>query len=336
MMSTAGHEHVETPATFGVGADLRAARLRIGWDLPDCAAMLRIRLAYLSALEAGRLGELPGYAYALGFLRTYGAALGLDPDELSRRFKAEAALVNRKTKLDFPAPMPERGIPAGAVVLLGAVLAIGAYVGWYRLSGEGRLPAETVPEVPARLAPLADQAVPLSTPPQAPSPAAVAAPVEEDPGPPMPAYSPSSAAAAMPPPVVVPPSAVVPASASGSAVGEARVVLRARADSWLEVRDRSGQVILNRVLHPGESWPVPDRPGLVLTTGNAGGTDVVLDGTTVISLAGQGAVRHNLPLDPDAIKDGRLTAAAQPAAATPAPAALATTPAPTPARGAGQ
>ena len=121
----------------------------------------------------------------------------------------------------------------------------------------------------------------------------------------------------MPPPAVVP--ASVPAQAAGSAAGEVRVVLRARVDSWLEVRDRSGQVILNRVLHPGESWPVPDRPGLVLTTGNAGGTDVVLDGITVISLAGQGAVRRNLPLDPDAIKDGRLTAAAQPATAAPIP-----------------
>ncbi len=325
-MSTAGHDCAETPATFGVGADLRAARLRIGWDLPDCAAMLRIRPAYLSALEAGHLGDLPGYAYALGFLRTYGTALGLDSDELSRRFKAEAALGNRKTKLDFPAPMPERGMPAGAVVLLGAVLAIGAYVGWYRLSGEGRLPAETVPEVPARLAPLADQAVPLFIPPKSPSPAVV--PVEEDPGPPMPAISPSSAAAAMPPPplpVVTPPSAVVQAQASVPAAGEARVVLRARADSWLEVRDRAGQVILNRVLHPGESWPVPDRAGLVLTTGNAGGTDVVLDGTTVISLVGPGAVRRNLPLDPDAIKDGKLIAAAQ--SATVAPPAI---------RGAGQ
>ena len=334
-MSTVGHDRAENPATFGVGADLRAARLRVGWDLPDCAAMLRIRLAYLSALESGRLADLPGYAYALGFLRTYATALGLDPDELSRRFKAEATQVNRKTKLDFPAPVPERGVPAGAVVLLGVVLAIGVYVGWYRLSGEGRLPAETVPEVPARLAPLADQAVPLFTPPKTPSQAVVPDLVDIDPGPPMPAISPSSAAAAMPPPplpVVSPPTAVVqaslPAPVSAPAGGDARVVLRARADSWLEVRDRTGQVILNRVLHPGESWPVPDRPGLVLTTGNAGGTDVVLDGSTVISLAGQGAVRHNLPLDPDAIKDGRLTAAAT---AAPAPA-----PTPTPARGAGQ
>ena len=43
--------------------------------------------------------------------------------------------------------------------MLGLVLAIGAYAGWYRLSGEGRLPAETVTAIPERLAPLAEQAL---------------------------------------------------------------------------------------------------------------------------------------------------------------------------------
>ena len=72
-----------------------------------------------------------------------------------RRFKAEAAEVARKTELSFPIPMPERGLPAGAVMLVGMVLCVVAYAGWYRLSGEGRLPAETVTPIPERLAPLA-------------------------------------------------------------------------------------------------------------------------------------------------------------------------------------
>ena len=62
-----------------VGADLRAARHRLGWELPEVAAGLRIRLPYLEALEDGRIVDLPGNAYALGFLRTYATALGLDP-----------------------------------------------------------------------------------------------------------------------------------------------------------------------------------------------------------------------------------------------------------------
>ena len=52
--------------------------------------------------------------------------------------------------------IPAHRLPKGVlqqdiddILALGVVLAIGAYAGWYRLSGEGRLPAETVTQVPA-------------------------------------------------------------------------------------------------------------------------------------------------------------------------------------------
>src|SRR5258708_5853675 len=104
------------------GADLRAARERLGWALPDVAAMLRIRPAYLEALEVGRLNALPGNVYALGFLRSYATALGLDAVEVARRFKAEAGEIPRHSELIFPTPVPERGLPAGALILLGLIL----------------------------------------------------------------------------------------------------------------------------------------------------------------------------------------------------------------------
>ena len=86
--------------------------------LPDVAATLRIRLPFLEAIEDGRVADLPGNAYAVGFLRTYASSLGLDAAEVARRFRAEAQEVNRKTELAFPAPVPERGVPAGAVMYL--------------------------------------------------------------------------------------------------------------------------------------------------------------------------------------------------------------------------
>jgi cytoskeleton protein RodZ len=186
------------------------------------------------------------------------------------------------------------------VVLLGVVLAVGAYAGWYRLSSEGRLPAETSTQVPVRLASLADQAVRLQTA----RPIQVAAPAEPPPVqqaemPPGPAISPSSAAAAP----------VTPLPAPGAQSGQSRIVLRASADAWVQVRDRAGPVLLNRTLHPGETWEVPAKPNLLLTTGNAGGTDLVVDGVTSPSLGGSGAVRRDVPLDPDLIRDGKLPAA---------------------------
>jgi cytoskeleton protein RodZ len=320
MMSSALEQDLDAPQAPRAGADLRTARERVGWSLSQMADALRIRYQYLEALEDGRINELPGNAYALGFMRTYATALGLDPNEIARRFRAEAAEVNQQTVLTFPVPVPARGVPAGAVVLLGVVLAVGVYVGWYRLSGEGRLPAETSAPIPAQLAPLAQQAVPPSTAVAAQAPAtqlagpatqsaqqqAVAAADQPPAGaaaaaPPVPAISPTQAAAAPAPATFTPP-----------LTDQARIVLRASADAWVQVRDRSGTILLNRILHAGDAWEVPPKPNLLLTTGNAGGTDLMVDGSLTPSLGGNGAVRRDVPLDPDLLKDGKVATANSP------------------------
>ena len=84
----------------------------------------------------------------------------------------------------------------------------------------------------------------------------------------MPAISPSSAAAAP-----VAPLPVAPAPAGASRTSRASCCA-ASADAWVQVRDRAGPVLLNRILHAGETWDVPAKPNLLLTTGNAGGTDL--------------------------------------------------------------
>ena len=140
------------------------------------------------------------------------------------------------------------------------------------------------------------------------------------PAPPVMAISPTSAAAAQLPPRPAPgPVAVdsVPAPPMPDAVAEVgrsdagrpdagRILLRAAADSWLMVKDRAGVVLLNRVLKAGETWPVPPRGDLMLTTGNAGGTEILVDGVNTANLGGDGAVRRDLPLDPEQIKEGKF------------------------------
>jgi cytoskeleton protein RodZ len=314
MMSTVRPLITDAPSATRAGADLREARERLGLSLYDLAYNLRIRAVHLEALEEGRIDVLPGSAYALAFVRNYASALGLDPEEMVRRFKTETAEFSRQPELIFPVPVPERGLPTGAVMFLGLVLVIGAYIGWYRLSGEGRLPAETVATVPERLAPLAQQAIPSPNDAAAriangaasvPSiPAIVAVPQAS-------AISPASAVAA-PLPVTATidpaPVAAAPALPDGT-----RIVLRATADAWLLVKDRTGAIILNRTMKPGETWPVPPRGDLALTTGNAGGTEIVVDGTAIPSLGAPGAVRRELPLDPARLKDGTAVLAIAPA-----------------------
>lgn len=305
MMSAAedSAENGLAPGGSRVGAELRAARMRLGWSLPEVAERLRIRLPFLEAIEDGRISDLPGTAYAVGFIRSYATFLGLDPTEVARRFRAEAQEMNRKPVLAFPAPVPDRGVPAGAVVLLGVVLAAGAYAGWYKFSGNTPAPAVIVPAVPERLAPLADRAAPPSNPsPQVASilpPPAVAPPGSA-------AVQTAPASAPLPPPVVAP---VAPAPPVAAADGS-RLVLRLKSDAWIQVREKQGPVLLNRVMRGGESWPVPKGQQLVLTTGNAGGTEMVVDGVAAPSLGAVGLVRRDVPLDPDLLKAGLAPAPA--------------------------
>ncbi len=275
-----------------VGAELRAARENIGWTLPAVAAHLRIRLPYLEAIEEGRIADLPGNAYALGFVRSYAKQLGLDPEEIARRFRTEAAEVNRKTELSFPAPVPQRGLPAGAAILLGLLVAVGGYIAWYRVSSDAPS-TEQVRPVPERLAEL----IP-AVPPPAPKPTAEA-PTEP---------APVAATAPAPPkpePVVVAAPAAPPPAPEALPDGT-RLVLRAKTDAWMQVRDRQGTVLLNRVLRAGETWPAPPKLALLLTTGNAGGTEILVDGKATATLGGDGMVRRDLLLDPDAARDGKL------------------------------
>jgi cytoskeleton protein RodZ len=313
MMSTVTPIMTDPTAAARSGAELKAARERLGLSLHDVAVNLRIRLPHLEALEDGRIAALPGNAYALAFVRTYATSLGLDAEEMVRRFKTEAGEFDRCTDLVFPVPMPERGLPAGAMVLLGIFLAVGAYTGWYRLSGEGRLPAETETLIPERLASLAEQALPRTPGPVADARIVLAEPAlpahPADPAPPVMAISPTSAAAAQLPPRSADASSVAGLLPAAAGVDASRIVLRANADSWLMVKDRSGVVLLNRTMKAGDTWPVPPRPDLLLTTGNAGGTDVIVDGAAIPSLGGSGAVRRDLLLDPDQIKDGKLASA---------------------------
>ncbi len=136
-----------------IGAELRARRETLGWKLPDLARSLRIREVYLEAIEAGRIGDLPGTTYALGFVRAYASALGLPGEQVASRFRAELAEAAARPALSFPVPVPRRGVPAGALMLVGLLILAGAYSGWYYVTEHQRTPAETVPPIPDHLLP---------------------------------------------------------------------------------------------------------------------------------------------------------------------------------------
>jgi len=105
---------------------------------------------------------------------------------------------------------------------------------------------------------------------------------------------------------VVTEAAAVGGKTYGQSGGSARIVIHAVADSWVEVRDKAtDELILTRVLFKGDSYYVPDRAGLTLLTGNAGGLRITVDGKDVPALGAVGSVRRDIALDPEQLKAGK-------------------------------
>jgi cytoskeleton protein RodZ len=148
-----GAQKLGSAEAQSVGDLLRRQRLALDIDVGDAAAALKIKPAYLAAIEEGRPDQLPGATYALGFVRSYSEYLGLDSEELLRRFKFEAAELNAKPDLTFPMPLNERSVPAGRVLAVALILAACSYGIWYHLTANEWVLPERVAEVPTELLP---------------------------------------------------------------------------------------------------------------------------------------------------------------------------------------
>lgn len=78
--------------------------------------------------------------------------------------------------------------------------------------------------------------------------------------------------------------------------------IHAIADAWIQVEYASGRVAYTGTLKSGETYRIPNRTGLRLRTGNAGGLYIEVDGERFGPLGSNGAIMRDVPLNPGAIR----------------------------------
>jgi cytoskeleton protein RodZ len=293
-----------------VGQDIRAARQRRGDDLATVSRALKIRKDHLEALEEDRFEALPGRTYAVGFIRAYADYLGLDPVQSVERFKREiagrAGGAEPTTGGTFSADLEERRLPHGWVVMAVIVLAAIVYGAYHLAMSADTLLKPAVAPVPSRIAakPFIPAPKPVAAAP-APQPAPANPQTADQTAAPISAPPAGDSAQAAPPPQTL--AQIVAALPSGNAYGaqnrDGRVVLHVRQTTKVLVQANDGTVYINRVLHPGDSYRVPDRVGITLTTSDGAAVAIELD-SQVMGTAGRTAqVTEGLSLDPQAISD---------------------------------
>lgn len=97
--------------------------------------------------------------------------------------------------------------------------------------------------------------------------------------------------------------AVMPAQPADA--GPSRITVRAKSNSWIQVRDEvADRLLFTRLLREGDEYDVPNRGGLRLMTGNAGALELLVDGEAVPAIGDVGEVRRNVELDADKLKSG--------------------------------
>jgi cytoskeleton protein RodZ len=84
--------------------------------------------------------------------------------------------------------------------------------------------------------------------------------------------------------------------------GKSRITLKATEASWVQVTDANRKVLYRKVLRPGEQYSVPDQPGLILDTANAGGLEIVVDGKPIHSIGRDGDIVRGIALEPQTLK----------------------------------
>ena len=129
-----------------IGETLREARMRQQLDIADVESRTKIRAKYLRALENEEFGMLPGPTFVKTFLRTYAEALGLDPYRLVEEYRAyyerreepepvqtlappAVGRSDRRRRPQVPEPGPIAALVLLAVVVVGALAAVGVVFG---------------------------------------------------------------------------------------------------------------------------------------------------------------------------------------------------------------
>ena len=281
-------------ATLGDG--LRRARELSGKSMPVLASETRVHERYLQALEENNHSALPSRVFAIGYVRAYAAALGLDEQLAVERFKRETP--DASVPLQAPTGIDYAEVRRYSPRIIGSVLILAvAVIGWnvfQRVSliqapqpsdiaevpeswSLGEVPGQTPLRVGAPLPAPADQ----TTPALYITPGLEAQLTGIDP-----ADTAALAAAASGPrqPVQAafnPRGAVFGASANAS-----QVVLQARKPGALVVKLSDGRVLFARQLATGEAWRAPMDVAATIDVSDPTAFDIYLNGEHNGALSG--------------------------------------------------
>ncbi len=236
-------------ATSSVGALLRESREAQGIALEEVAQRLRLMIRQVEAMEADDFACLGQPVFARGFVRNYARLLGIPPEDLLASMEGAPEQKAVVSHAESPPQHAWLSSPWLILLLLGILLLLAMPVVLYLWLNSGA--EESTANAP----------VVQSTPIPASSVAAAAAPA-------MPAQSePATPTADVQPAAPVEPAAA--AEPVAAPVSNSVLHLEFGAESWTEIKDASGRMLVRQLSPAGSTLDVRGHPPYDLVIGNA-------------------------------------------------------------------
>jgi len=266
-------DDLESLADKDVGEALRLTREHYKQSLSDVEKVLRIRSSQIDAIERGDMTLLPGRVYAIGFVRSYAEYLDVDANKVVQLFKAQYMDGKDKSDLSFPVPASETKTPSLMLVLASVVAVLFLFVWWQQYAQrDDRGDVMVLERVPDDIKEHVDLAI-------------------------------LSVADSDPLPLVVDPVVVEAAGDSvvenmgDSAAQSKGIILNIIGNSWVEIKNGAGKVLVSSILEKDDQYFVPDSPGLSMSLGNAANVEILVEGRLLKPLGKDGDVRKGIPLN---------------------------------------
>ena len=300
-----------------IGSLFIDARVKKGLTQEDASKILKVRISAIKQIESGEeLGSL-GSAYRVGFLRSYAKLVDLDPENIIKNYKSSNSEKNIKFDYNFPSIRKEKKSLFPVITLCTFLFSLVIYSSWYYLN-LNNLETEN-----KNITYLDNDNINLDY-----------IKIEDNKN-----TSPDNSDKINSENVIVSeketsniiinenfenkvvdnnedgskillePNSLkeTPISNETSAIANERtpkeeMVLKSSGNSWVEIEDLDGNTYLTRLMRSGETFVVPDKKGLTLSTGNAGVLSLTFGSIHISKLGSIGEVIPSRPLNIEAFK----------------------------------
>ena len=293
------------------------ARVKKGLTQEDVSKILKVRVTAIKQIERGEELQSLGSAYIFGFLRSYAKLVDLDPENIIKNYKSSNSEKNIKFDYNFPSVTKEKKSLLPIIALCTFLFSLVIYSSWYYLNinkletenknityldnDNNNLDYVKIEDnkntSPVNMNKINGENIVISK--KENSDIIINENFQnkvvdnnEDGS-----------------KILLEPNTSTETSISNetSAIANERtpkeeMVLKSSGNSWVEIEDLDGNSYLTRLMRSGETFVVPDKKGLTLSTGNAGVLSLTFGSTHISKLGSVGEVISSRPLNIEAFK----------------------------------